>query len=71
MDTSKESNDAWKSAAEAYQSKIEYVEGELEERIRQLLDKAKGDATEMFRVCRKFNDLFVRPRTDISVYLNF
>ena len=67
MDTSKDESDVWKVAVKAYLSKIEYVEGELEEKIRELLDRAKGDANEMFRVCRKFNDLFVRPRIQAAI----
>eukprot|EP00466_Bigelowiella_natans_P012270 jgi/Bigna1/52380/estExt_Genewise1Plus.C_70193 len=66
MDTSKEVNDGWKLAVRNYNAKIEYVEAELEERIRSLLDKAK-DANEMFRVCSKFNDLFVRPRIQAAI----
>lgn len=42
MDTSKEADDAWKIAVRQYDTKIEYVEAELEERIRSLLDRAKG-----------------------------
>jgi len=67
MDTSKEAQEVWMHAMRNYNSKIEYVEGELEEKIRELLDRAKGDANEMFRVCGKFNDLFVRPRIQAAI----
>mmetsp|Transcript_12145 Transcript_12145/g.29873 ORF Transcript_12145/g.29873 Transcript_12145/m.29873 type:complete len:4768 (-) Transcript_12145:256-14559(-) len=67
MDTSDESSGVWESAVKKYHAKIEYVEADLEETIRKLLDKAKGDANEMFRVCSKFNDLFVRPRIQAAI----
>jgi len=35
---------------------------QLEDKVRELLSGAKHDANEMFRVCAKFNALFVRPR---------
>mmetsp|Transcript_1490 Transcript_1490/g.2131 ORF Transcript_1490/g.2131 Transcript_1490/m.2131 type:complete len:4632 (-) Transcript_1490:106-14001(-) len=67
MDTSPEANELWRQAMRKYESKIEFVESELEKRIRELLDKAKGDANEMFRVCEKFNSLFVRPRIQSAI----
>lgn len=41
---------------------------QLEERVRQMLDSAKDDPNEMFRVCAKFNALFVRPNIQVALH---
>jgi hypothetical protein len=38
---------------------------QLEERVRDMLNSAKDDPNEMFRVCAKFNALFVRPNIQV------
>jgi dynein heavy chain 1 len=50
------------TARKLYDGQIERVEAELEDKIRELLTAAKDDANEMFRVCAKFNPLFVREK---------
>ncbi len=55
------------AASAAYYAKIEKVEGELEVKIREFLEKAE-DANEMFRVCARFNALFIRPRISAAVH---
>ncbi len=59
--------DMWDAAVSAYNLKIDYVEGELEDKIRSLLNDAKDNANEMFRVCAKFNPLFRRPRIKSAI----
>jgi len=59
--------DAWKAAVNAYRNKIDSVEAELESTIRSLLDHAKENSSEMFRICAKFNPLFVRPRIQSAI----
>ena len=43
------------------------MRNQLEDKIRELLTAAKDDANEMFRVCAKFNALFVRPRIQAAI----
>jgi hypothetical protein len=57
-----EGTQVFAAAHKSYADKIDRVEAELEDKIRELLSAAKDDANEMFRVCAKFNALFVRPR---------
>ena len=58
---------AFAAALSAYNLKVDRVESELEAKIRQLLDHAKDDSVEMFRVCARFNPLFVRPRIQQAI----
>ena len=62
-----EADAVWARTVKAYRAQIETVERELEERIRDILDAAKGDANEMFRVCQKFNHLFSRPQIQAAI----
>ncbi len=41
------------------------LHSQLEERVRDMLNSAKDDPNEMFRVCAKFNALFVRPNIQV------
>lgn len=59
--------EAFATATAAYLAKIDLVEAELERKIRQFLDAAKDDSNEMFRVCAKFNALFIRPRIQSAI----
>ena len=62
-----EGREAFASALSAYNAKVDRVESELEAKIRELLDAAKDDSNEMFRVCARFNPLFVRPRIQAAI----
>merc|ERR1712228_909057 len=55
------SDEVFDKANGLYQGKIKNVETELNDKIQHLLDAAKDDANEMFRICAKFHPLFVRP----------
>lgn len=65
--TSKDGVDLYEAAVASYKGKIDNVEKDLEGRIREMLTAAKDDANEMFRVCSKFNALFVRPRIQSAI----
>ncbi len=65
--TTKEGQENFDLAVKEYHSKIEQVEVELESKIRGVLEAAKNDANEMFRVCAKFNALFVKPRIQNAI----
>lgn len=67
LDVSLSGEELWKTTLSAYQTKIHGVEAELEERVRQMLSAAKNDPAEMFRVCAKFNALFVRPNIQAAI----
>ena len=67
LDTTPEGTLALELALKAYKAKIDRVEEGLEDRIRTMLNAAKDDANEMFRVCAKFNALFVRPRIQSAI----
>ena len=62
-----EGKDAYAGAVAAYNAKVDRVESELESKIRELLNAAKDDSNEMFRVCARFNPLFVRPRIQAAI----
>eukprot|EP00808_Paulinella_micropora_P012801 g22584.t1 len=64
---SPEGNEEFARAQKQYNNKIDQVEGELEDKVRELLGQAKDDANEMFRICAKFNALFVRPRIQRAI----
>ncbi|KNC52645.1 cytoplasmic dynein [Thecamonas trahens ATCC 50062] len=51
----------WNEALHAYESRIDAVESQITNRLRDKLGSAKN-ANEMFRVFQKFNALFFRPR---------
>jgi dynein heavy chain 1 len=67
LGVSQDQADAFDSAVKSYKAKIDRVECDLEDRIREMLTAAKDDANEMFRVCAKFNALFVRPRIQSAI----
>ena len=52
---------AWQDAQKRYGERIEKVETRIIEKLNDQLTKAKN-ANEMFRIFKKFNALFVRPR---------
>ena len=62
-----EGKDAFAAAVVLYNQRVDRVESELEVKIRELLDAAKDDSNEMFRVCARFNPLFVRPRIAAAI----
>ena len=62
-----EGKDAFAAAVVLYNQRVDRVESELELKIRELLDAAKDDSIEMFRVCARFNPLFVRPRIAAAI----
>jgi hypothetical protein len=62
-----EGKELFDAAVNAYYTKIEKVEGDLEAKIRESLEKAE-DANEMFRICARFNALFIRPRIAAAVH---
>eukprot|EP00457_Paulinella_chromatophora_P000017 gb/GEZN01000017.1/.p1 GENE.gb/GEZN01000017.1/~~gb/GEZN01000017.1/.p1 ORF type:complete len:4783 (-),score=794.37 gb/GEZN01000017.1/:118-14466(-) len=67
LNISPEGNAEFARAQDQYKNKIDQVEGELEDKVRELLGQAKDDANEMFRICAKFNALFVRPRIQRAI----
>eukprot|EP00463_Aulacantha_scolymantha_P000160 TRINITY_DN1090_c0_g1_i1.p1 TRINITY_DN1090_c0_g1~~TRINITY_DN1090_c0_g1_i1.p1 ORF type:complete len:526 (-),score=93.44 TRINITY_DN1090_c0_g1_i1:146-1723(-) len=58
---------AFEEVYRRYKDKIDHVESELNDKIQRLLDAAKDDANEMFRICAKFHPLFVRPRINATI----
>ena len=56
----------WEAALEEYETCIDRVETQITLQLRDKLGAAKN-ATEMFRVCSKFNALFFRPRIRSAV----
>ena len=62
-----EGKEAWAAALSLYNGRVDRVESDLEAKIRELLDAAKDDSIEMFRVCARFNPLFVRPRIQAAI----
>jgi len=65
--TSSEGGESFERALRSYTQRIDRVEAELEDLVRRLLSDARHDANEMFRVCDKFNALFVRPRIEAAI----
>ena len=57
----------WEQCVQEYESKIQEVENEIQGMIRQAMENA-NDPREMFRVCEKYNKLFVRPRIRNAVW---
>jgi len=57
----------WDQAVEQYEKKIQDVENEIQQMIRSAMENAK-DPREMFRVCEKYNKLFVRDRIRAAVW---
>jgi dynein heavy chain 1 len=56
----------WEAALDVYETCIDRVETQITLKLRDKLGAAKN-ATEMFRVCSKFNALFFRPRIRSAV----
>ncbi|KAJ3049329.1 hypothetical protein HK097_009672, partial [Rhizophlyctis rosea] len=61
LDVSPEGTEIWVAAETAYNDRVSRVENRIIARLRDRLGTAKT-AAEMFRVCSKFNALFVRPK---------
>lgn len=61
VDVSRAGQDAWENAKKQYADKIDRVESQITNRLRDRLGAAKTGA-EMFRVFSQFNPLFFRPR---------
>lgn len=61
LDISRAGQDAWEGARKQYTDKIDRVESQITNRLRDRLGAAKTGA-EMFRVFSEFNPLFFRPR---------
>lgn len=61
LDVSRAGQDAWENARKQYTDKIDRVESQITNRLRDRLGAAKTGA-EMFRVFSQFNPLFFRPR---------
>ena len=57
----------WANAVSTYESRIQDVENEIQQMVRKAMENAK-DPREMFRVCEKFNKLFVRDRIRAAVW---
>lgn len=60
-DITRTGEDAWENAKKRYTDKIDRVESQITNRLRDRLGAAKNGA-EMFRVFSQFNPLFFRPR---------
>eukprot|EP00808_Paulinella_micropora_P030474 g68737.t1 len=58
---SAEGNEEFARAQKQYYDKVDQVEDESGDKVRELMGQAK-DVNEMFRICAKFRALFVRPR---------
>ncbi|ETO35334.1 dynein heavy chain [Reticulomyxa filosa] len=57
----------WEQCAHTYTAKIEEIEEQLRLMIRMKMEQA-GDSKEMFRVCERFNKLFVRDKIRAAVW---
>ena len=67
LDVLKASTFEWDQCVEEYESKIQEVENEIQSMIRHAMENA-NDPREMFRVCEKYNRLFVRDRIRNAVW---
>lgn len=67
LDCSSKGEDAWKTSVDSVGRVITGVEQQLEERIRTLLNESSDDPAAMFRVCARFNKLFVRPSISAAI----
>lgn len=68
LDVSEEGINAWMTALEHYENRIDVVETQITSTLRDKLGTAKN-ANEMFRVFQKFNALFFRPRVRVCTLL--
>jgi len=60
-------NKKYDVARTKYKNKIDSVESDLENKIQAILEAAKNDASEMFRICHKYAKLFSRPKIQATL----
>jgi dynein cytoplasmic 1 heavy chain len=58
LDVTPSGRAVWNNAIAQYNKSVEQVQREIADIIRDLLEQAKGDPYEMFRVCQRFSELF-------------